>query len=108
MRKDGSQDRTDSPAASARQRGSRRREPSPPPELDLSAVRRLCLTTDAALNGLTDEELKAHVQELERVTKRASLVLEYWLRRRDGLISEKEAFEGVIENLVSHARRVRK
>lgn len=42
------------------------------------------------------------------MTKRASLVLEYWLRRRDGLISEKEAFEGVIENLVSHARRVRK
>ncbi|PYH84084.1 hypothetical protein BO82DRAFT_278078 [Aspergillus uvarum CBS 121591] len=86
----------------------RRREASPPPELDLSAVRRLCATTDAALGGLTDGELKGHVQELEWVTLRASSVLEYWLKRLDGLVSEKEAFEGVIENLVSHARRVRK
>ncbi|RJE17620.1 hypothetical protein PHISCL_10044, partial [Aspergillus sclerotialis] len=93
------QDRNDSPSTTSRNR-TRRREPSPPPELDLSAVRRLCLTTDAALNGLTDEELKSHVQELERVTQRASMVLEYWLKRLDGLVSEKEAFEGVIENLV--------
>lgn len=71
-------------------------------------MRRLCLTTDAALNGLTDAELTAHVHELERATQRASVVLEYWLKRRDGLVSEKEAFEGVIENLVNHARRVRK
>lgn len=49
-----------------------------------------------------------HVSELEQVTLRASGVLEYWLKRRDGLVSEKEAFEGVIENLVSHVRRVRK
>lgn len=87
---------------------SRRRGPPPPPELDLSAVRRLCATTDAALDGFTDAELKAHVRELEDATRRASEVLEYWLKRRDGLVSEKEAFEGVIENLVSHARRVRK
>lgn len=80
----------------------------PAPELDLSAVRRLCDTTDAALGGLTDGELKGHVQELESVTLRASEVLEYWLKRRDGLVGEKEAFEGVIENLVSHVRRVRK
>lgn len=76
--------------------------------MDLSAVRRLCATTDAALNGLTDAELKLHVQELEQVTQRASTVLEHWLKRRDGLVGEKEAFEGVIENLVSHVRRVRK
>jgi len=68
----------------------------------------LCATTDAALSGLTDAELKAHVREVEQVTLRASALLEYWLKRRDGLISEKEAFEGVIENLVSHVRRVRK
>lgn len=68
----------------------------------------MCATTDAALSGLTDEELKSHLKELERVTLRASAVLEYWLKRRDGLVSEKEAFEGVIENLVSHVRRVRK
>lgn len=71
-------------------------------------MRRLCATTDAALDGLTDAELKAHVRELQDATGRASQVLEYWLKLRDGLVSEKEAFEGVIENLVSHARRVRK
>jgi hypothetical protein len=105
---DGSQGRTASPATASRQRQSRRGNTSPPPELDLSAVRRLCLTTDAALDGLTDPELEAHIRELERTTQRAGTVLEYWLRRRDGLVAEKEAFEGVIENLVSHARRVRK
>jgi hypothetical protein len=72
------------------------------------AVRRLCATTDAALDGLTDTELQTHVKELEQLTLRASAVLEFWLKRRDGLLSEKEAFEGVIENLVNHARRVRK
>lgn len=93
--------------ASTRQKTTRRGA-VPPPELDLPGVRRLCATTDAALSGLTDDELKKHVQELERVTLRASTVLEYWLKRRDGLVGEKEAFEGVIENLVSHVRRVRK
>lgn len=57
---------------------------------------------------MTGEEVQAHVVELEQATLRASAVLEYWLKRRDGLVSEKEAFEGVIENLVNHARRVRK
>jgi hypothetical protein len=57
---------------------------------------------------LTDTELRGHVSELENVTLRASSLLEYWLKRRDGLVGEKEAFEGVIENLVSHVRRVRK
>ncbi|KAJ6092643.1 hypothetical protein N7486_007932 [Penicillium sp. IBT 16267x] len=95
-------------AGQAPSRTKARRGAAPPPQLDLSAVRRLCATTDAALNGLTDTELKRHAQELEAVTLRASEVLEYWLKRRDGLIGEKEAFEGVIENLVSHVRRVRK
>lgn len=85
-----------------------RRGAAAAPELDLSAVRRLCATTDAALDGLTDAELQTHVHELEGVTRRASELLEYWLKRRDGLVGEKEAFEGVIENLVSHVRRVRK
>ncbi|PLB34339.1 uncharacterized protein BDW47DRAFT_112445 [Aspergillus candidus] len=98
----------DSPSTTSRYRTSRRREPSPPPELDLPSVHRLCATTDAALDGMTDPELKGHVKDVEQVTLRASSVLEYWLKRRDGLVSEKEAFEGVIENLVSHARRVRK
>ncbi|KAL4890824.1 hypothetical protein BDV59DRAFT_77936 [Aspergillus ambiguus] len=110
-RKDGAQSGPNSPRTSgtaSRQRSSRRRERSPPPDLDLFAVRRLCSTTDAALDGLTDAELQSHVKELEQITLRASSVLEFWLKRRDGLVSEKEAFEGVIENLVSHARRVRK
>ncbi|PTU25060.1 hypothetical protein P175DRAFT_0506588 [Aspergillus ochraceoroseus IBT 24754] len=95
-------------STTARQRTSRRREPSAPPELDLTAVQRLCATTDAALDGFSVSELKSHVKELEQVTLRASAVLEFWLKLRDGLVSEKEAFEGVIENLVNHARRVRK
>ncbi|ODM18890.1 hypothetical protein SI65_05507 [Aspergillus cristatus] len=87
---------------------SSRRGPQPPPDLDLSSVGRLCSTTDAALSGLTDPELQSHVNELHGVTQTASAVLEYWLKRYDELVKEKEAFEGVIENLVSHARRVRK
>lgn len=80
--------------------------PAPPP-LDLNAVKRLCATTDEKLEGFTDDELQAHVKELEALTEKTSLVLEYWLKRRDGLRKEKEAFEGVIENLVRHAKRVR-
>ncbi|KAJ5327112.1 hypothetical protein MYU51_008395 [Penicillium brevicompactum] len=104
---DGAQTDLEKGQAPSRQKASRRNDPSPP-GMDLSAVRRLCATTDAALSGLTDTELKLHVQELEQVTQRASAVLEHWLKRRDGLVGEKEAFEGVIENLVSHVRRVRK
>jgi hypothetical protein len=82
--------------------------PPPPPDLDLTLVRRLCATTEEKLEGFTDEELQDHVKELEGLIKRTGEVLEYWLTRRDGLRKEKEAFEGVIENLVRHARRVRK
>lgn len=92
----------------SRPKSGRRRGPAPPPELDLSAVRRLCATTDAALNGLTDAELEVHISSLNDTAGKASEVLQYWLKRRDGLVGEKEAFEGVIENLVNHARRVRK
>lgn len=53
------------------------------------------------------EELQDHVKRLEEATLSASEVLEYWLKRRDEGVREKEAFEGVIENLVRHARRVR-
>jgi len=56
---------------------------------------------------MDDEELRDHVKRLEEATLRASEVLEYWLKRRDEGVREKEAFEGVIENLVRHARRVR-
>ena len=68
----------------------------------------LCSTTEAALSNFTDEELQAHVNKLEGLTGRASEVLEYWLKRKDEALGDKEAFEGVIENLVKHARKVRK
>ena len=87
---------------------TRRGGPGPPPGLDLLAARRLCETTDAALDGLTDEELNGHIKQLLGVKERANLVLDYWAKRHDELVGEKEAFEGVIENLVSHVRRVRK
>ncbi|KAG5303151.1 hypothetical protein I7I50_02280 [Histoplasma capsulatum G186AR] len=98
----------DSARSTSRSRPPRRRGLEPPPELDLSAVRRLCATTDAALDNFTDDELRQHIAQLERIAVRASEVLEYWLKRRDAQIGEKEAFEGVIENLVKHARQVRK
>lgn len=82
--------------------------PANPPPLDLPAVKRSCATTDEKLDGFTDEELQGHVKELETMMEGTQAVLEYWLKRRDEIRKEKEAFEGVIENLVRHARRVRK
>lgn len=86
----------------------RRRGPPPAPALDLGAARRLCSTTDEALAGLSDSELKEHVDVLEGLRGAAEGVLEYWTRRTDEKLGDREAFEGVIENLVQHARKVRK
>ena len=72
------------------------------------SARQLCTTTDEALNGLTIEELKAHVKKLEEMQVTANEVLEYWTKRTDEKLGDREAFEGVIENLVKHARKVRK
>ncbi|KJZ73605.1 hypothetical protein HIM_06938 [Hirsutella minnesotensis 3608] len=89
--------------------GSRSRKgPPPQPELDLVAARYLCTTTDEALNGMTNEELKEHVTKLESMQDAAKEMLEYWQKRTDEKIGDREAFEGVIENLVKHARKVRK
>jgi hypothetical protein len=104
----GSNASVDSAQSASKTPRRRPRGPAPPPELDLGAVKRLCATTSEKLNGLTDDELQAHVKSLEFMAERTSEVLEYWLKRRDGARKEKEAFEGVIENLVRHARRVRK
>ncbi|KAK8930396.1 hypothetical protein H634G_01078 [Metarhizium anisopliae BRIP 53293] len=90
-------------------RGSKKRKgPPPQPELDLVAARYLCMTTDEALDGMTNEELKAHVSKLEAMEGTANEILEYWKKRTDEKIGDREAFEGVIENLVKHARKVRK
>lgn len=67
-----------------------------------------CTATETALINLPDEELQDHIRKLEELTAKASEVLEYWLKRRDNALGDKEAFEGVIENLVKHARKIRK
>lgn len=104
----GSVDSTQSGTKDRPSRPKRSKGVPPPPELDLVSVKRLCATTDEKLDGFTDEELQAHVKQLTETSEKTSELLEYWLKRRDGLRKEKEAFEGVIENLVRHARRVRK
>ncbi|KAK0657642.1 hypothetical protein B0T16DRAFT_340472 [Cercophora newfieldiana] len=78
------------------------------PSFNLTAARQLCATTDEALRGMTDEELKTHVAKLEAMQGTVKEVLEYWQKRTDEKIGDREAFEGVIENLVKHARKVRK
>ncbi|KAI1454384.1 hypothetical protein F4805DRAFT_324804 [Annulohypoxylon moriforme] len=90
-------------SASKRQKG-----PPEPPELDLVSARQLCVTTDEALGGMTDKELQQHVKKLQDMEVLANEVLEYWKKRTDEKIGDREAFEGVIENLVKHARKTRK
>ncbi|ROW10990.1 hypothetical protein VMCG_01239 [Cytospora schulzeri] len=81
---------------------------APPPEFDLVSAKQLCSTTDEALDGMTDGELKGHVERLRAMEGTAIGVLNYWQQRTDEQIGEREAFEGVIENLVKHARKTRK
>jgi hypothetical protein len=57
---------------------------------------------------MTDKEMTEHVAKLETLEVTAKEVLEYWTKRTDEKIGDREAFEGVIENLVKHARKVRK
>ena len=60
------------------------------------------------MDGLTMQELKEHIRVLEEMEVKAKEVLEYWTKRTDEKLGDREAFEGVIENLVQHARKVRK
>lgn len=83
----------------------RRKGPPPQPELDLVAAKHLCQTTDEALDGMTDQELKQHVAKLEAMQGAAKELLEYWTKRTDEKIGDREAFEGVIENLVAQIGR---
>ncbi|KAF2454613.1 hypothetical protein BDY21DRAFT_99499 [Lineolata rhizophorae] len=87
---------------------SKRRGPPPPPDLDTRTAAMMASTTEVALNNLTDTELKDHVGRLEDLQKAADDALEYWIKQRDSAIGDKEAFEGVIENLVKHAKMVRR
>jgi len=86
---------------------SRNQRPSEPP-FDIPAVRRLCGTTTEALQRYADEELRQHRLRLEACIEEAAAVLEYWEKRLVAVREEKEAFEGVIGNLVRHARAGRK
>ncbi|KAI1638564.1 hypothetical protein F4809DRAFT_599653 [Biscogniauxia mediterranea] len=89
--------------------GSKRRKgPPEPPELDLVSAKQLCATTEEALGGMTDTELQQHVRKLRDMEVLAMEVLEFWKKRTDEKIGDREAFEGVIENLVKHARKTRK
>lgn len=85
-----------------------RKEPAPEPALDLVTSKQLCTTTDEALGGMTDDELRAHIKKLEEMEELAKELLEYWKKKTDEKIGDREAFEGVIENLVKHARKTRK
>ncbi|KAF2668491.1 hypothetical protein BT63DRAFT_440655 [Microthyrium microscopicum] len=92
-----------------RRNSSRRpREVDSEPTFESAEAVRLGATTIEALAGMGDEELQAHVKRVEEMGERAREALGYWERRREGAVKEKEAFEGVIENLVKHARKVRK
>ena len=78
--------------------------PPPPPDFDLNAAHLLCTTTEEALSVYSDAELKDHVFTLETLNKKASTVPEYWLQRKDEGLKEREALEGVIENLVGFVK----
>ncbi|KOS19499.1 Uncharacterized protein ESCO_000788 [Escovopsis weberi] len=99
-----SEDQAKGQASSSR----KKKGPPPEPELDLVAARHLCRTTDEALDGMTDQELIDHVAKLEAMQDVAKDLLDYWTKRTDEKVGDREAFEGVIENLVAHARKVRK
>ncbi|KAG7122146.1 hypothetical protein HYQ44_003044 [Verticillium longisporum] len=87
---------------------SQRKGPPLTPELDLVAGRQLATTTEEALNGMTDDELKTHNRKLEALENVAKEVLEHWTKKTDEKIGDREAFEAVIENLVKHAQKTRK
>ncbi|KAL2124651.1 hypothetical protein VTJ04DRAFT_1016 [Mycothermus thermophilus] len=108
--KDGAKptDDTKKPDSSTTTSAARKQQHSPERAFDVVSARRECARTDAALRGMTDAELRAHVARLVEVRAEAERVLKYWQRKADEQIAEREAFEGVIENLVKHARKVRK
>jgi hypothetical protein len=85
----------------------KRKGPPPPPELDISSTTMLCSTTDAALQNLTEQELEEHVERLKNLAVRANEVFDYWQKRMESALGDKDAFEQVIESLVAHAKKLR-
>lgn len=92
----------------ARSAPKKKKGVSETPELDLVSAKQLCSTTEEALTGMTDDELQKHVKRLKNLESLANEVLEHWKKKTDEKLGDREAFEGVIENLVAHARKTRK
>jgi hypothetical protein len=93
--------------SSASKPSKHRKGPPPPPELDISSTTMLCATTDAALQNFTQEELEQHLERLKGLEVRANEVFEYWQKRMESALGDKDAFEQVIESLVAHAKKLR-
>jgi hypothetical protein len=93
--------------SSASKADRKRKGPAPPPELDISSTAMLCATTEAALQNFTNEELEAHIKRLRELEARANEVFEYWQKRMESALGDKDAFEQVIESLVAHAKKLR-
>ncbi|KAF8474255.1 hypothetical protein BDZ91DRAFT_713936 [Kalaharituber pfeilii] len=79
----------------------------PMPDFDEASARILCSTSDLVLSNFDEKELRAHIRTLQKLTNTASELLTYWLKKRDGAMSDKETFETVIESLVGYARKTR-
>jgi len=95
--------------AAGNKKGKTRRKDEPvEPQLDISEATRMGRTTEVRLESMSDQELTEQVDRLEELMRQARASLAYWEQRKEGAVKEKEAFEGVIENLVKHARKVRK
>ena len=86
----------------------RRKAQSAASSFDANLARLLCSRTTEALANLTDEELQEHTLQLAALNTSASEALRYWLVQRDSANGDKEAFEEVIDNLVKHAKKIRK
>ncbi|OQO11866.1 hypothetical protein B0A48_03593 [Cryoendolithus antarcticus] len=86
--------------------GTRRRKASPPPpaQFDENTTAALAATTDAKLQGMSAAELTEHLRILRDAKQRGEKVLEFWAGRVGEALREKEALEGVIENLVGFVK----
>ncbi|KAK6438469.1 hypothetical protein LTR95_005338 [Oleoguttula sp. CCFEE 5521] len=86
--------------------GTRRRKASPPPPVrfDENASALLAATTDAKIAGFSEAELREHLGVLQDAKSRGEKVLEFWASRVGEALREKEALEGVIENLVGFVK----
>ncbi|KAL1611967.1 hypothetical protein SLS60_000190 [Paraconiothyrium brasiliense] len=95
---------------SSASKSGKRKGPPPPPHLDISSTTMLCATTDAALGNFTDEELQAHVKRLEELKERANEVFEYWQKRMESALGDKDAVSMHRLPMVSklaHAKKLR-